>query len=186
MRYGTFWQRMAATLIDGLVLLPAICAGLWVYDSSREVAMALLVPSALFGVAYSTYLHARFGQTVGKRVMGIQVVRCDGSAIGWPEAWRRSAVEAAFSTLQVAASLVAFSRIVEGDHETLGWLQRGKLLSQNEPSWSSWVGWVSFAWWWGAVVVMLFNRERRSLHDFIAGTVVIQEPKVEEAPLVAA
>ena len=45
---------------------------------------------------------------------------------------------------------------------------------------------MSFAWWWGAVVVMLFNRERRSLHDFIAGTVVIQEPKVEEAPLVAA
>ena len=137
MRYGTFWQRVAASLIDGLVFLPVICAELCIYDLSREVAMALLVPSALLGFGYTIYFHARFGQTVGKRVMGIQVVRVDGSAIGWREACRRSAVDVLFSTLHVAASSVAFSEIGEGVYEALGWLQRGKLLSQNEPVWSS-------------------------------------------------
>ena len=186
MRYGTFWQRVAASLIDGLVLLPVICAELCIYDLSREVAMALLVPSALLGFGYTIYFHARFGQTVGKRVMGIQVVRCDGSAIGWHEACRRSAVDVLFSTLHIVASLVAFSQIGEGVYEALGWVQRGKLLTQNEPAWSSWAGWVSLGWFWGEVVVLLFTRERRSLHDFIAGTVVIQEPKAEEVPLVTA
>ena len=186
MRYGTFWQRVAATLIDALVLLPYTVAVEWISGFSREVAMSLLLPTAMLDIGYATYFHARFGQTVGKRVMGIQVVRLDGKAIGWREAWLRSAVAALILMIQITASWVALSRIVEGTYEDLGWLQRGTLLSQHAPAWSSWIDGVSLAWWWVAVVVMLFSRERRSLHDFIAGTVVVQEPRAEEVPLVAA
>ena len=85
------------------------------------------------------------------------------------------------------ASWVALSRIGDdGAYEGLGWLQRDTLLSQHAPAWASWIEGVSLAWLWVAVVVMLFHRDRRSLHDFIAGTVVVQEPRSEEAPLVAA
>lgn len=186
MSYGTFWQRVAATLIDMLVLLPVIVAVEWISGSSRAVAMSLLLPAALLDIGYAIYFHARFGQTVGKRVMGIQVVRLGGNAIGWREAWLRSSVTTVVSMIQVAASWVALSRIGEGAYEGLGWLQRDTLLSQHAPAWSSWIDGVSLAWSWVAVVVMLFHRQRRSLHDFIAGTVVVQEPRSEEAPLVAA
>jgi uncharacterized RDD family membrane protein YckC len=186
MRYGTFWQRVAATLIDALVLLPLWVAVEWISGSSTAVAMSLLLPAALLYIGYYTYLHARFGQTVGKRVMGIQVVRLDGNAIGWREAWLRSAVAAVILMIQVAASWVALSRVGEEAYEGLGWQQRITLLSQHEPAWSSWIEGVSLAWSWVAVVVMLFHRERRSLHDFIAGTVVVQEPRVEETSAVAA
>ena len=138
-------------------------------------------------IGYATYFHARFGQTVGKRVMGIRVVRLDGNVIGWREAWLRSAVDALYDPFQVVASWVALSRIGDdGAYEGLGWLQRDTLLSQHAPAWASWIEGVSLAWLWVAVVVMLFHRDRRSLHDFIAGTVVVQEPRSEEAPLVAA
>jgi uncharacterized RDD family membrane protein YckC len=30
-------------------------------------------------------------------------------------------------------------------------------------------------WFWSEVVTMLFNKKKRALHDFIAGTMVIQE-----------
>ncbi len=142
--------------------------------------MSLLLPAASLWIGYDTYFHARFGQTVGKRVMGIQVVRLDGNVIGWREAWLRSAAEALYYMFQVVASWVALSRIGDdGAYEGLGWLQRGPLLSQHAPAWPSWIDGVYFAWFWGAVVVMLFHRERRSLHDFIAGTVVVQEPSSE-------
>jgi len=180
MRYGTFYQRVAASLIDILVLLPTFIAVEWISGSSKAVEMSLLLPAALLWIGYYTCFHARFGQTVGKRVMGIQVVRLDGNVIGWREAWLRSAVTAVISMIQVVASWVALSRIGDdGAFEGLGWQQRGTLLSQHAPAWSSWIQGVYFAWFWGAVVVMLFHRERRSLHDFIAGTVVVQEPGSE-------
>ncbi len=180
MRYGTFWQRVAASLIDALVLLPLWVAVEWISGSSTAVAMSLLLPAALLWIGYDTYFHARFGQTVGKRVMGIQVVRLDGNVIGWREAWLRSAVDALYYMFQVVASWVALSRIGDdGAYEGLGWQQRDTLLSQHAPAWSSWIDGVYFAWFWVAVVVMLFHRERRSLHDFIAGTVVVQEPGSE-------
>ena len=162
MRYGTFYQRVAASLIDALVLLPAIVAVEWISGSSTAVAMSLLLPAALLGIGYDTYFHARFGQTVGKRVMGIQVVRLDGNVIGWREAWLRSAVTAVISMIQVVASWVALSRIGDdGAYEGLGWQQgRYTLLSQHAPAWSSWIEGVDHAWLWGAVVVMLFHRER--------------------------
>jgi uncharacterized RDD family membrane protein YckC len=39
--------------------------------------------------------------------------------------------------------------------------------------------WVSQAWLWSELVVLLLNAKRRALHDFIAGTVVI---RVRPAP----
>ena len=40
---------------------------------------------------------------------------------------------------------------------------------------------VGFLWTWSELIVMLFNQRRRALHDFIAGTVVIADQKVQNA-----
>jgi uncharacterized RDD family membrane protein YckC len=36
-------------------------------------------------------------------------------------------------------------------------------------------------WVWSEVVVMLFNKRRRALHDFIAGTIVTSELRIRDA-----
>jgi len=79
-----FWVRCAARILDYGVLA-AVVIGL----------MSLLKgpPGALFAAAiwclYHPVLTARGGQTVGKMVVGIRVVRMDGSAVGLGRAFLR-------------------------------------------------------------------------------------------------
>ena len=93
MNYATFWPRFAAIWIDFFVLLPFGLLNLWGQSVSKPVAMALVLPTAAFFSAYHIYCHGKFGQTIGKRVMGIRVVRLNGESIGWREAWMRSLVD---------------------------------------------------------------------------------------------
>jgi hypothetical protein len=80
---ATFWQRLAAALIDfaltGLVVasLGNLCA------ISKALADVFVVPLALFAFVYSSVGHALYGRTVGKHLLKIRVVRLDGTRIGW-------------------------------------------------------------------------------------------------------
>jgi uncharacterized RDD family membrane protein YckC len=42
------------------------------------------------------------------------------------------------------------------------------------PAWHPTVTVLLQIWVWGEFVTMLFNKKRRAVHDFIAGTVVIR------------
>ena len=90
---ATFWQRLAAALIDfvltGLVVisLGKLCA------TSKALADVFIVPLALFAFLYSSVGHALYGRTVGKYLLKIRVVRLGGTRIGWNEAVRRGSVD---------------------------------------------------------------------------------------------
>jgi uncharacterized RDD family membrane protein YckC len=131
-----------------------------------------LIPSSYFHLAYPIYYHGRFGQTIGKRVMGIRVVLTTGERIGWREAWLRSSVDVGFSVLYAIESLAALLTIADGEYYGVGWIQRGANLAAHQPSWLHWTWTLGQIWAWSEVVTMLFNKRRRALHDFIAGTLV--------------
>jgi DNA uptake protein ComE-like DNA-binding protein/uncharacterized RDD family membrane protein YckC len=179
MSYATFWQRFAAMWIDLFVLLPIMAVHVWLESESKITALVLVIPMAIVYDSYSIYCHGRFGQTVGKRVMGIRVVLTTGEAIGWRTAWLRSSVDVMFSVLGVIASFMALTAISDTEFYGVGWMQQSQNLSALEPAWLGWTEEATQIWVWSEVVVMLFNKRRQALHDFIAGTVVItmhQEP----------
>jgi uncharacterized RDD family membrane protein YckC len=184
--YATFWQRFMAMLIDFFVLLPLVVVQELLGSISKGAALALVIPMAVAYEAYWIYCHGRFGQTVGKRVMGIRVVRTTGERIGWREAWLRSSVEVLFSVLGVIGSFVALATIAESDYYGVGWMQRAEHLAAHEPAWLAWTMTVGQIWIWSEVIVMLFNKSRRALHDFIAGTVVTSEQRIPDAQTHAA
>jgi uncharacterized RDD family membrane protein YckC len=175
MNYATFWQRFAAMWIDAFILLPLVVVDGLVRSMSKVGAIILVVPVAIASAAYFIYFHAKFGQTVGKRVMKIRVVLTSGERIGWREAWLRNSVDLSFSILGVVGSLVALATISDVDYYGVGWMKQAQNLVAHEPSWLSWTWMPCQFWIWSEVVVMLFNRRRRALHDFIAGTVVTTE-----------
>jgi uncharacterized RDD family membrane protein YckC len=82
MNYAPFWQRFAAMWIDFFILLPLIVVQAWLESISRVAAIVFVVLMTAAYCAYTIYCHGPFGQTVGKRAMGIQVLRTTGERIG--------------------------------------------------------------------------------------------------------
>ena len=51
---------------------------------------------------------------------------------------------------------------------------RTRYLRANAPAWYRPVDVAGAVWVWGELIVLLTNRKRRALHDFLAGTVVVR------------
>jgi uncharacterized RDD family membrane protein YckC len=149
-RVAGFWQRLAATIVDAVVLsgvllvlgtLTALVLGHplprpsqlgpdYVVDMAVNgggLAVALLVMAALVAFAYFFLFTALRGQTFGKHLLHVKVIDAFGE--------RPSLVRALVRTLAYGPSLVLLA---------LGFL---------------WIG---------------FDREKRGLHDWLADTYVVK------------
>jgi uncharacterized RDD family membrane protein YckC len=116
-RYGGFWIRLVAKLLDGLILgvvnlLFSFLISLLISDlkdpSSVTVATALSTfVDFVFGVAVTTWFLGRFGATPGKMALGLVVVRPDGAGIGYTRALGRYFAELLSSLILCAGYLMA-------------------------------------------------------------------------------
>jgi uncharacterized RDD family membrane protein YckC len=175
MKYASFWQRFAANWIDlFVVLIPLIALG-WLGSLSKTLAMVCIIPYCLLFWCYTWQLHARTGQTVGKRGMNIRVVRVDGTRIGQVDSFRRSSVDLALALISLTVVLMGLATVPAAEFSRLGWAQQQQQIQHAYPVFNRWLFFLSQAWVWSEVIVMLFNRRRRAIHDFIGGTVVLDE-----------
>jgi uncharacterized RDD family membrane protein YckC len=169
-RYAGFWSRLAANIVDILVLTPLMALGYWALYSSRDIAFASEIPLVLVSTAYEIYFVGRWGQTVGKKVVGIKVVSVDESAAGYRRAFWRQSVDLALALGSAVMAIVALSSVTNEEFDLLSHHARDVLERRSEPNWYIYLG---LAWSFGELLVLLTNKKRRALHDFIAGTVVI-------------
>jgi uncharacterized RDD family membrane protein YckC len=176
MKYATFWQRAIAAVIDAFILLPIIILYEGLKSITKSIVVAILI--AVIYPAYRIFCHGRFGQTLGKRIVGIRVVRTTEEPLGWSHAWLRSSVEVLFSLLTVIASCIALTTMGDAEYYNVVWTQRTRNLHAYLPFWFSWVETMAHIWFWSQIIVMLFNERRRTLHDFIADTVVINNGRL--------
>ncbi len=111
--YAGFWIRFAAKFIDGLIIgVPAIviffvvmfAMGLAISGASNRgnpggaVAMQMVQLIFQFGInalfiAYSTFMHGKYGATLGKMAVGIKVVMADGQPVTYGRALGRGCAE---------------------------------------------------------------------------------------------
>lgn len=85
--YAGFWLRFVAVLLDGIVIVaffsivePLVFG---VPPLSAEWMSGLFFLETLLEMAYFVVLTAAWGQTLGKMVVGIQVVPQSGGANSW-------------------------------------------------------------------------------------------------------
>ena len=91
-----FWSRAAAKIVDVMVLLVVICPVAWLISQLvppgfRPLIMLLTVfagGSIVFGV-YTMVAERRYSQTLGKHLLGLQVVRETGARISMGQAFVR-------------------------------------------------------------------------------------------------
>jgi uncharacterized RDD family membrane protein YckC len=170
-KYQTFWPRFWAGWIDGLVFAPLYFVDQWLHDmTTAPFALALWFILYIFSTdAYSVLMHARYGQTLGKMIMGVKVLDLSESRLSLRQAALRDIVLIVFSVVTVASGL---PRVLAG------------LDPYPEPSEFSALDqfWLygPFIWFAAELVTMLTNSKRRAVHDYIAGTVVVRVSSSEQ------
>jgi uncharacterized RDD family membrane protein YckC len=173
LRYSTFWQRVGASLIDLLILFPLFPLDYFAGQSRMYHAYAF-VPMELFNVFFYIYLAVRYGGTPGKLLLGLRIANLDGSPVGWKAAVLRYAplwiLEVAISLLTIMAALA----LTDEAYSALGYFERSDAMDEQQPLIMS-VTWLMFIWMFAGLVTMMVNDKRRTLHDFIAGTVVLRK-----------
>ena len=158
-QYQTGFPRVGAVVIDNFIIQIAQMPFVWLF--SANIAVPVNVVSAfvlcLLPVGYSVFMHGRFGQTLGKFFCGVRVVKLNGSRITYEQAIRREIVPCLLLPVWVW---------------TFGYLA----IYREYPS-SGMFRWAQqICMYWGVLelITMLFNEQRRAIHDFIAKTVVVR------------
>jgi uncharacterized RDD family membrane protein YckC len=173
LRYAGFWRRFGAYWLDVLVLLPLTGLALWMGEQTRLFQLYYFVPGLAIGLLFHVYLVKRYGGTPGKLMLKLRIARLDGSAVDYREALIRYSVLFVLATLTSIAMLIGTLAMADAEYFSLGFQARNVRLMDLAPHWFTPVNILLNIWIWGEFVVMLTNKRRRALHDFMAGTVVI-------------
>lgn len=173
MRYAGFWPRLAAIVVDLLVLAPLMALSFWALSAPRTTALLLELPLTFAFAFYSIYFVGRWGQTIGKMALKIRVVRLDGGKAGFERAFYRHAVDLGFSIVLSALNIYALLSVSDYEYNKLAFEERLEFSDNKTGPWTSAIMWLLFGWSASELVVLLLNEKRRALHDYIAGTVVV-------------
>ncbi|MFN0060761.1 MAG: RDD family protein [Planctomycetota bacterium] len=165
-RYQTGRLRFGAAWLDQLALLPVDVLFLWLLAHVTDMTLLILLYwlNATYRLVYRVWLHACFGQTLGKMFVRVRVVDITGRRIGVRQAVRR---DSPFILLAIADAVLGTIVIVGGLHPLkLEWIMLPILL----------FGSCCLIWLLAELLTMFSSSKRRAIHDWIGGTVVITAP----------
>lgn len=165
-RYRTFWRRLCAGIIDGIVLWPLSWLAESVQADQWSAPALVLWYALLYSVAlvYTIYFLSRHGATIGKMLAGVKVMDLSEARIpSVRDAFMRDIGHVVINVFALCylILLVATDRY-EGYQDFVQQLGAPFTL-------------MVFAWFALEFITMFTNRKRRALHDYIAGTVVIRD-----------
>ena len=181
MEYAGFWKRFGAYWIDVIVFLPIMALSLWGNEQSRLFQLYWLVPGLIFGLWFHVYLVKTYGGTPGKLLLKIKIAKVDGSDVGYKEAMLRYSVLFVISLVMSAALIPVALGMTDAEYFSMGWQERALYMIERAPSWYNTANIAMNIWIWSEFIVMLTNKKRRALHDFIAGTVVIRKESLNKS-----
>ena len=183
LRYAGFGPRLASAVLDFIVWLPLILLENWGVRHWRLFTVYSFIPFIILGLIYYVYLVRRFGGTPGKLMVGIRISRLDGSPIGYREAFKRYFPDFIFGILIPLSLMAPLFHMTDAEYHSLTFLERSKHLIESAPPWYKPLSWIQSIWVWSELIVLLTNKKRRALHDFIAGTVVVyKQPDQTPSP----
>ncbi len=176
-KFAGFWRRAGAALIDSLLLIPVGLAGTFAFTMGKDLAwlaFAVELLSTAVCFLYMPILLSRYGRTVGKWAVGVRVIDKAGQKISFG----RGILRQILSVPSMVAGLVMYSLLYQAVSEQglnfASFMEVARWLHAATPSVLRKLNDAATYLTLVDVLVVLTNRERRSLHDFIAGTYVIR------------
>ena len=166
--YATFWQRLGAVIIDGLIF--SLIIPLNIYNETSGKSPALLLASAAITILYKPFCEYKYGATVGKMALKIVVTNKAYQKPRGQEAILRNIFQIIFAALNLVVTLLVFANpqfkaaTTFAAYATL----RNQLNLVNLITFSICIVYLIDA------IFLMADQQKRSLHDRIAATFVVR------------
>lgn len=177
--YAGFGPRLASILLDAIILMPIIWVILYLNSSSKEMFFYTIIPNMILNLWYNIYLPKKYGGTPGKLIMGMKILKLDGKDIGWKESFLRHSIVLALTIFNIILMTDAILKANQETYVNLSWIQQSQYLTSLSPVLFTVYLWLSNIWTWSELIVLLTNPRKRALHDYVAGTVIVNKNYVE-------
>jgi len=180
--YAGFWVRVLASVVDKAIIVGAAKLFLLSRYFSLTGFSVVTITGFLFYRFYHIGCVALWGQTPGKMAAKIKITRLDGSPAGWVRALLRNSVETLLTATVLAYELKGISLVSPAQFMATDYVKRTALVDSFISKDTGYIGLATNLFVLSEFVVLFFNKKKRAIHDFIAGTVVIHDPRLPFLP----
>jgi len=178
--YAGFWLRLGSLLLDFVFVIPVTILILYLNSLGKEIYFYTILPGLLFGLWYNIYLPKRYGGTAGKLVVGIKIIKINGQSIEWKEAILRHIVLLIMTIFSIVIMIFCVLQADESTYINLSWLKQSAYLMTFAPILFKVYTWSSNIWIYSEFIVLLTNKRKRAIHDYIAGTVIVKSKYIDK------
>jgi uncharacterized RDD family membrane protein YckC len=171
-KYGGFWSRFGALFLDGLILAP-ITFGLTYMNVSSWKSTMLMILISIVGIGYKPFMEFTYGATWGKMALKLKVTNANFGKADLTEILFRNI----FHILpQLIVLLVSISTVYnDPDFESVsGWTDYAGFLEKFAVL--KYINYTSGLITIAEAIMVATDDQKRSLHDRIAKTFVIEQP----------
>jgi uncharacterized RDD family membrane protein YckC len=171
--YVGFWKRVLAAIIDFLVCIPFF--PLTFFLSKYAYANRTVVFDVLYSVVWTVlwmWIIVRFGGTPGKLAIGARVVNDEAKYLNWAQAFRRMLFPSIILSVNSLCMTYATVHGYPDEAVISTFMEQGRLINEYGRVFgiiNPFLGLLVYV----DILVILTNREKRAVHDFIAGSYVI-------------
>ncbi|HEV8513079.1 MAG TPA: RDD family protein [Cyclobacteriaceae bacterium] len=169
-KYAGFWSRFGALIIDGIILAP-ISFGLTYFNISSWKSTALLVLISLVGIGYKPYMELMYGATWGKMALKLTVTNKNFERANLSEILFRNVFHI---VPQLISLLITISIYNNADFESVSGWGEFTSFSQQFPL-LQYFNYASGSITIIDAIMLAADDQKRSLHDRIGGTFVIDQ-----------
>jgi uncharacterized RDD family membrane protein YckC len=180
--YAGFLPRVLASIVDKAIIWSVARLFLLVRNFSLTGFCVVTVIGFLFYRFYHIGCVALWGQTPGKMAAKIKIVRIDGSPATWLNALLRNSVETLLTATVVYLEMKAISMVSSSEFLATAYSKRPALIDAFVSKNVGTIALATNAFVLSEFIVLFLNRKKRAIHDFIAGTVVIHDPRMPFFP----
>ena len=167
--YATFWTRVAASFVDGLIIMPIILP-LTYYNMIVWKNMPLLIAIAIFGLLYKLFMEYAYGATWGKMAMRIVVVNYNFEKPNLTEICLRNVINIASSVSTFLSSLYLFS--LSEFKDVNGFMEYSVFVNKHTPA--STISNILALAFLVDILLMFSDKQLRTIHDKIGKTYVVK------------
>ncbi len=173
--YGNFGYRFAALLLDGIILAP-VTVGFLFYNSLNlnNVYIGILVTN-LINIFYHIYFPTRFGGTPGKLALGLHILKMNGDAITYSDAFRRYLPNLLLGLIAIINTLFAVSKADAKLYNDISWIKQSEYLQSLNSSMFSIQMICINAFFFTSFIIFMINERKRSISDLSGDTAVVKK-----------